>query len=38
VRHSKFPTGPMLVFQAEEWQGFIAALKRGDLDRLDEAT
>lgn len=38
VRHSKSPAGPMLVFQAEQWRGFIAALKRGDLDRLDEAT
>jgi Domain of unknown function (DUF397) len=34
VRHSRDPDGPVLVFDAEQWRRFVAALKRGDFDPL----
>ncbi|MBF6289823.1 DUF397 domain-containing protein [Nocardia cyriacigeorgica] len=31
VRDSKNPTGPALVFTPAEWDGFTAAVRRGEL-------
>ncbi|WP_280471935.1 DUF397 domain-containing protein [Nocardia cyriacigeorgica] len=31
VRDSKNPTGPALVFSPEVWDGFTAAVRRGEL-------
>jgi hypothetical protein len=32
VRDSKDPHGPVLVFGADEWAGFLAAVRRGEFD------
>ncbi|MFE3444061.1 DUF397 domain-containing protein [Nocardia sp. NPDC059180] len=32
VRDSKNPTGPALVFTPEEWEGFTAAVRRGEFE------
>ncbi|NJQ01296.1 DUF397 domain-containing protein [Streptomyces zingiberis] len=32
VRDSKNPHGPVIVFPADGWSSFIAAVKRGTLD------
>ncbi|MBW1602275.1 DUF397 domain-containing protein [Streptomyces sp. JJ66] len=31
VRDSKAPAGPVLGFGTQEWEGFVSALRRGDL-------
>ncbi|MQS06563.1 DUF397 domain-containing protein [Streptomyces alkaliphilus] len=31
VRDSKHPEGPVLLFGASEWTGFVTALENGDL-------
>jgi hypothetical protein len=36
VRDSKNPAGAMLMFDADAWIGFIAALKRGEFDLPSE--
>lgn len=32
VRDSKDPGGPVLAFQPPEWDGFLSAIKTGELD------
>lgn len=32
VRHSKDPTGPMLVFNASEWATFAGGVRDGEFD------
>jgi hypothetical protein len=33
VRDSKDPTGPALVFTADEWSAFVGGAKDGEFDR-----
>jgi hypothetical protein len=35
VRHSKHPTGPMLVFTDGEWAAFVQGVKLEEFDRYD---
>jgi hypothetical protein len=33
VRHSKHPTGPVLIFTPQEWAAFTAGMLNGEFDR-----
>ncbi|MBD0689510.1 DUF397 domain-containing protein [Streptomyces sp. CBMA123] len=34
VRDSKDPSGPVLVFPAEVWESFVAAVRGGEFDEV----
>jgi hypothetical protein len=32
VRHSKFPTGPAIVYTQAEWEAFLGGVREGEFD------